>query len=165
MNRDLISEAKALLIELVEEAVKARSIVYHISAEAISSLAHKPLWFALEKNHAINGWFKNSLEDNGTAFLYSATLDRAVSHIDDDDIIELFEKIDEDPTEWVEMIVSNPTSKEVYEHAATKALVKAGHIGLVYSDYDPRDFQEDLDALVVFDAAAHVKNWKLIKKA
>jgi hypothetical protein len=27
------------------------------------------------------------------------------------------------------------------------------------------DLQKDLDALVVFDAAAHVKSWKLVKQA
>lgn len=162
--KDLISEAKALLHELCEQAIKSGKELYHSSVEPISSLKHEPIWFALEKNHAIDGWFKNSLEDNGTAFLYSATLDREISHIKDRHIIKIFEKIDEDPTEWVDMIIGNPSTKEVYAHPATKALIAAGHIGLVYSDYDPRDFQKDLDALIVFDAAAHIKNWKLIKE-
>lgn len=163
--KDLISEAKALLHELREQAIKSGKNLYHSSVEPISSLKHEPIWFALEKNHAIDGWFKNSLEDGGTAFLYSATLDRAVSHIRDKHIIEIFKKIGEDVNDWVDMIVGNPSTKEVYDHPATKALIAAGHIGLVYSDYDPRDFQKDLDAVIVFDAAAHVKNWKLIQKA
>lgn len=160
---DLILEAKALLHELSEETFKAGKNFYHSSVEPIDSLNHKPMWFALEKSHAIDGWFKNSLEDAGSAFLYSATLDREISHIKDRRITKIFEKISLDPNDWVDMIIGNPTTKEVYEHAGTKALIKAGHIGLVYSDYDPRDFQRDLDAAVVFDAASHVKNWKLIK--
>ena len=152
-------------MKIREETTKVGSVFYHSSAEPIGSLKRKPLWLALEKDHAVDGWFKNTLENNGTAFLYSATLDRPVSHIRDADVVRLFQNIDEDPAEWVEMIVGSPTSEEVYDHAATKALINAGHIGLVYSDYDPRDFQEDLDAIIIFDAAAHIKNWKLIKKA
>jgi hypothetical protein len=164
MKRDIISEAKALLAELNEEVTKVGHVVYHCSPKAISSLTHKPLWFALEKDHAIDGWFQNTLENNDSAFLYSATLDKPVSHIYDDNITSLFDEIGVDSNDWVEMIIGNPSAEEVLNDAGTKALIAAGHIGLVYSDYDPRDFQKDLDALVVFDAAKHVKNWKLIKQ-
>jgi hypothetical protein len=165
MKRDIISEAKALLAELNEEVTKVGHVVYHCSPKAISSLTHKPLWFALEKDHAIDGWFQNTLENNDSAFLYSATLDKQVSHIYDDNIVSLFDEIGEDSMDWVDMIIGNPSAEEVLRHVATKALIAAGHIGLVYSDYDPRDLQKDLDALVVFDAAAHVKSWKLVKQA
>jgi hypothetical protein len=164
MKRDIISEAKALLAELSEDITKVGHVVYHASPKAISSLTHKPLWFAMEKDHAIDGWFQNTLENNDSAFLYSATLDKPVSHIYDDNIVSLFDKIGVDSNDWVEMIIGNPSAEEVLNDAGTKALIAAGHIGLVYSDYDPRDFQKDLDALVVFDAAKHVKNWKLIKQ-
>jgi len=45
----------------------------------------------------------------------------------------------------------------------TKLLIKNGFVGAVYVDYDPRDFQQDLDALIIFNAKKSVKGWKLVK--
>lgn len=160
---DLISEAKALLHELCEQAFKPGKKFYHSSVEPISNLEHKPLWFALNLKDA-KGQFDNAAEE-GSAYLYEATFTKPISHIDNDDITDLFEKLGEDPYDWVDMIVSNPSASEVLNDKATKALIAAGHIGLVYPDYDPKDSQSDLDACVIFDAKSSIKTWKLIKNA
>jgi hypothetical protein len=156
--KDIFSIAKTFLSE---QTIRAGKKFYHSSVEPIKVLEHKPLWFALNLKDA-SGWFANAAEE-GSAYLYEATFAKPILHIDDYNVIEIFEELGEDPYDWVDMIVGNPTSKEVLSDKATKALIADGHIGLVYPDYDPRDSQSDLDACIIFDAKSSIKTWKLIK--
>lgn len=136
--------------------------VYHISPQQVNSLRDEPMWFALEKSHA-DAWFANTVESHGKAFLYKATLSsKNISHIKDREIVDIFKSAGEKPSNWETAIVENPNAQTVLRLKGTKALIAAGHIGLIYSDYDPRDFQKDLDALVIFSAKRNVKTLRKI---
>ena len=153
---------------LFEEYVRNNKIggkVYHVSYDPIDKLNSRPMWFALEKSHSDDGWFKNSVEDGrGNVYQYSASISGKIGTIDDEEVVEVFNSIGEDRWDWVADITSNPDADWVMSMEGTRALIKAGYVGLVYPDYDPRDFQYNLDALVVFNGKKSVKNWKLINQ-
>lgn len=153
---------------LFEEYIRNNKIsgeVYHVSYDPIDKLNNRPMWFALEKSHSDDGWFKNSVEDDrGNVYQYSARISGKIGEIDNEDVVEVFNSIGEDRWDWVADITSNPDADWVMSMEGTRALVKAGYAGLVYPDYDPRDFQYNLDALVVFNGRKSVKNWKLINQ-
>ena len=136
--------------------------VHHVAGEPIKALNKNPMWFALEKEHSDDGWYANMIS-NGGAYQYSAKINGKICDVFEDRIQELFQENGLDTREWEVAIVSNPTSEEVMKLEGTKLLIKNGFAGAIYVDYDPRDFQEDLDALIVFDAKKSVKNWKLEK--
>ena len=141
---------------------KVTNKVYHVAGEPIKSLNNRPMWFALEKEHSDDGWYANMIS-NGGAYQYSAKINGKICDVFEDRIQELFQENGLDTREWEVAIVSNPTSDEVMKLEGTKLLIKNGFAGAIYVDYDPRNFQEDLDALIVFDAKKNVKNWKLEK--
>lgn len=152
---------------LFEEYIRNNKIggkVYHVSYEPIDKLNDRPMWFALEKSHSDDGWFKNAIDDRGGAYQYSASIFGKIGTIDDEEVVEVFNSIGEDRWDWVADITSNPDADWVMSMDGTRALIKAGYVGLVYPDYDPRDFQYNLDALVVFNGKKSVKNWKLINQ-
>jgi len=153
---------------LFEDYIRNNKIsdkVYHVSYEPINKLNNRPMWFALEKPHSDDGWFKNSVEDGrGNVYQYSANITGKIGEIDDEEVIAIFDNVGEDRWDWVADITSNPDAKWVMSMKGTRALIKAGYAGLVYPDYDPRDFQYNLDALVVFNGSKSVKNWKLINE-
>lgn len=153
---------------LFEQYIRNNKIggkVYHVSYDPINRLNNRPMWFALEKSHSDDGWFKNSVEDDrGNVYQYSASISGKIGEIDDEEVVEVFNSIGEDRWDWVADITSNPDADWVMSMDGTRALIKAGYAGLVYPDYDPRDFQYNLDALVVFNGKKSVKNWKLINQ-
>ena len=143
---------------------KLKGKVYHSSGVEITKLTKDPMWFALEKEHSDAGWFQNMIDDAGAAFQYEASVVGKIGDINDPDVIELFNKIGEDAMDWGTEIVGNPSATDVMQLKGTRALIKAGYSGIIYLDYDPRDFQADLEALLVFNPAKDVKNFKLIRK-
>lgn len=153
---------------LFEEYIRNNKIsgkVYHVSYEPINKLNNRPIWFALEKDHSDDGWFKNSVEDGrGNVYQYSANISGKIGDFDDENIVEIFNSAGEDRWDWVADITANPDAEWVMSMKGTRALIKAGYDGLVYSDYDPRNFNYDLEALLVFNGAKSVKNWKLINQ-
>ena len=138
--------------------------VYHTSGTEINSLGITPMWFALEKNHSDDGWFQNMLDDTGEAYQYEAQISGKIADLEDPEVAELFKEIEEDPRDWEIEIVSNPTSEQVMELEGTKALIDAGYAGVIYTDYDPRDWDYDLEALIVFNPLRDVKNFRLVRK-
>jgi len=161
ISREIITEG----LKYITPAGKLKGKVYHAGGTEISKLSKDPMWFALEKSHSDEGWFKNMIVNSGGAFQYEATVLGKIGNINDEDVFEIFDKIGEDPIDWEIEIVGNPSASEVMKLKGTQALVKAGYSGIVYMDYDPRNFQADLEALIVFNPAQNVKNFKLIKKA
>ena len=137
--------------------------IWHVSSVPIEQLLpNQPLWFALEYDHSLAGWYQNSLDENGSAYLYEAQVSGKLAVQDDPQVTELFEKaglsIEDDYI--VEVLVQNPTAEEVLEADGTKLLQSAGYTGLIYYDYDPRDFNNDLEAIIVFDSA-NLVGWHL----
>ena len=156
---------EAFIVEqyLIANAVKGP--VYHASSVEIKKLTSDPMWFALEKSHSDEGWFLNIIDDaRDGAYQYEGTVRGKVGELGDSDVEEIFDEIGEGPYDYVNELVGNPTAEDVMNLPATKALIKAGYAGLIYSDYDPRDFQADLEALIVFNPLKSVKGWRLVKQ-
>lgn len=141
---------------------KVTGKVYHVAGEPIRALNTRPMWFALEKEHSDDGWYANMIE-NGGAYQYSAKISGNICDVFEDRIQKLFQDNGLDVDEWMNEIVGNPSAEIVMGLDGTKLLIKNGFAGAIYSDYDPRDFQEDLDALIIFNAKKSVKSWKLEK--
>ena len=141
---------------------KVTGKVYHVAGEPIKALNTRPMWFALEKEHSDDGWYVNMIE-NGGANQYSAKIIGKICDVFEDRIQKLFQDNGLDADEWVNEIVGNPSAEIVMGLDGTKLLIKNGFAGAIYSDYDPRDFQEALDALIIFNAKKSVKSWKLEK--
>jgi hypothetical protein len=128
--------------------------VWHVSKSRIDELSqNQPMWFALEYDHSLNGWYENSLQETGSAYLYEAVISGKIAVQGDPVIDKLFNDNDLDLVDdyIVDVIVQNPTADEVNASEGTKLLKEAGYSGLIYYDYDPRDFDNDLEALIVFD--------------
>jgi len=141
---------------------KVTGKVYHVAGEPIKTLNNRPMWFALEKEHSDDGWYANMIE-NGGAYQYSAKISGKICNVFEDRIQKLFQDNGLDVGEWETEIIGNPSAEEVMKLEGTKLLIKNGFAGAIYVDYDPRDFQEDLDALIIFNAKKSVKGWKLEK--
>ena len=141
---------------------KVTDKVYHVAGEPIKALNNRPMWFALEQEHSDDGWYANMIE-NGGAHQYSAKISGKICDVFEDRIQKLFKDNGLDTQEWEIEIVGNPSADQVMKLEGTKLLIKNGFVGAVYADYDPRDFQQDLDALIIFDAKKSVKGWNLVK--
>ena len=131
--------------------------VWHVSNSPIDQVDQtKPMWFALEYDHSLKGWYENSIQDSGSAYLYEAFISGKIAIQGDPAIDELFdaEGLDIVDDYIVEVIVQNPTADEVEESAGTQLLKAAGYVGLIYYDYDPRDFEKDLEALIIFNQSS-----------
>jgi hypothetical protein len=137
-------------------------VAYHVSSQRVRKLENNPLWFALEKSHSDEGWLANTLDSLGQAFQYEALIEGKIGRLDDPNVLEIFNRIGEDPNEWQEEIVGNPSADDVIDLRGTQELIRAGYAGIIYLDYDPRDFSKDLDALLVFRPLESIKRFKLI---
>lgn len=160
-----IKEFKQLILERYLSGNKLKGMVYHAAGVPISKLNSNPMWFALEKTHSDKGWFTNII-DNGSdeAYQYGGKVVGKVGDLDNDDVIEVLNSVGVDPYDWSTAMVMNPSAKEVLQNKGTKALMKAGYAGIIYYDYDPRDFQADLQAIIVFNPLKSIKGWKLTKQ-
>lgn len=142
-----------------------KGLVYHASSVEIKRLTSDPMWFALEKSHSDKGWFSNIIDDGrDEAYQYEGKIQGKICDVTDEKIETLFQNNGLDVEDWVIEIVSNPSADDVIGLGGTKFLIKNGFVGAIYSDYDPRDFQADLEALIIFNPLKSVKGWKLIKK-
>lgn len=142
-----------------------KGLVYHASSVDIKRLTADPMWFALEKSHSDKGWFSNIIDDGrDEAYQYEGKIQGKICDVTDEKIEMLFQNNGLDVEDWVIDIVSNPYAAEVMKLEGTQFLIKNGFVGAIYSDYDPRDFQADLEALIIFNPLKSVKGWKLIKK-
>tara|TARA_R110000744_G_C19107835_1_gene534359 strand:+ start:21 stop:509 length:489 start_codon:yes stop_codon:yes gene_type:complete len=156
---------KKLILERYLSGDKLKGKVYHAASKPINKLNTNPIWFALEKTHSDKGWFTNII-DNGSdeAYQYEGNVIGKVGDLADSDVVEILNSVGVEPFEWSADMASNPGAKEVLQNKGTKALMKAGYVGIIYYDYDPRNFQAGLQAIIVFNPLKSVKGWKLIKQ-
>ena len=145
------------------EEVKVNKI-YHTSGVKTKGQS-TPMWFALELKHALDGWLPNRVEDGGQGFVYETKPKGNIAQEDDAKVKKLFKDAKEDLDDYTVDLVENPTAKEVLAMKGTKLLMDNGYSGLVYSDYDPRDFQKDLPAIIIFNPKKNSSPFKLIKTA
>lgn len=125
-------------------------ILWHVSTPEITSLGTTPMFFALEKDHSI-GWYKSALNDGaGSAHMYKATLKPNVVIVTYEELKRMLSLQDDDDN-YIEMLVSNPSSREILSNKITKEAIRNGIDGITYLDYDPRDFDKDLEAVILFN--------------
>ena len=151
--------------ESLDEAMKFKNL-YHSSNKKISRPSNKPMFFAIDIQHAagddFRGWYYNMIS-SGTAYLYEAKPKGKVAAYDDRKVQKLFEDNKVDLEEYIYALVANPSQSEIQKMEGTKLLEKNKYIGLQYVDYDPRNFAKDLEAVVIFNPAKSTSGFKKIK--
>jgi len=154
--------------EYYNEALRYNKI-YHASSKKISRPSTHPMFFALALEHSksdnFEGWYYNLIQNDGQAYLYEAQVGNKnkVAKYDDRKIQQLFTEAGIDLEEvYINMLLANPSGKEIQNDPGTKLLQKNGYIGIQYLDYDPRDFSKDLEALIIFNPSRDTRGFKLI---
>ena len=153
-----------LFEDFIKENLKGK--IYHASSLPINKLGSEPMFFAIDKSHSDDGWFRNLTNTLGydSAYQYEAKIQGKIADIEEPEIKRLFIENEININGWAADLTTNPTAKEILNFKGTKLLQKSGYVGATYFDYDPRDFQSELQkALIVFNPQKTVKNWKLIK--
>ena len=152
----------------LHEAIRFNKI-YHASSKKISRPSTHPMFFALDIKHTrsdnFTGWYYNLIQNDGKAFLYEADVKNKnkVAKYDDRKIQRLFTDAGIDLEEvYINMLLANPSGKEIQNDPGTKLLQKNGYVGIQYSDYDPRDFSKDLEALIIFNPSRDTRGFKQI---
>lgn len=148
-------------VELAEAKVRVNKI-YHTSYQKTRAF-NNPMWFAVNIKHAVDGWYVNAIDDHGSGFIYETKPKGELAQEDDAKVKKLFKDAKLDMSNYIVELVENPTPKEVLAMKETQLLIDNGYSGFVYSDYDPRDFDRDAPALLIFDAKKDTTAWKLIK--
>lgn len=120
------------------------------------------MFFALEKEHG-EGWFDSILENQGTAYLYEADINCNIADLKHKNIISLFEENNIDIFDYEMGLVENPSAEIILSEDGTNLLLQNGYEGCILNDYDPRDFQKDLESLLIFKPSNCIKNFKLLK--
>ena len=125
-------------------------ILWHVSTPEITSLKTTPMFFALEKSHSV-GWYNSALSDGaGSAHMYKAILKPDAVIVTYEELKQMLSLQDDDDN-YIEMLVSNPSSIKILSDEITKAAIRNGIDGITYLDYDPRDFSKDLEAVILFN--------------
>jgi shikimate kinase len=152
--------------EVLNEATKFKNL-YHSSTEKINRPSNKPMFFAIDIQHAAGddskGWYHNMIASGETAYVYEAKPKGKIAAYDDKKVQKMFEDNKVDFEEYVFELVANPSQSEILKMEGTKLLEKNKYIGLQYFDYDPRDFSKDLEAVVIFNPAKNTSGFKKIK--
>lgn len=157
------SELRNIIKEEVKNIlneIKISGIVYHISSDQIKKLKNIPIWFSLKYSQS-QGFYRSHHSQFGDAYVYSANINGELAYDADKKIIKLFNDADIDMDEYVLDLTSNPTSSEILNHPGTKLLLKNKYCGIKHSDYDPRDFNKDTKAVLIFNPSKCVTNFKL----
>lgn len=152
--------------EVLNEATKFKNL-YHSSNKKIGRPSNKPMFFAIDIQHAAGddskGWYYNMIASGGTAYVYESKPKGKIAAYDDKKVQKVFEDNKVDFEEYVLELVANPSQSEIMKMEGTKLLEKNKYIGLQYFDYDPRDFSKDLEAVVIFNPAKNTSGFKKIK--
>lgn len=126
---------------------------HHTSVDKIDQKKHSssehPMWLS-HSAHQAAGWHQNAKDEHDSAHTYTAKVNGKIAHHDNHEVKELLHKHKVDQDDYHADLASNPESKEVHEHPATKLLKKHGYAGYSHPDYDPHDNQKDHDSTVVF---------------
>jgi len=154
--------------QMYGEALRFNKI-YHASKDKFNNPKNTPMFFALDIKHTksddFTGWYYNIMQSSGDAFLYEAKVknQNKVAKYDDRKIKSMFGDAGIDLEEtYVNFLLANPTGKEIQRDPGTKLLQKNGYVGFQYSDYDPRNFSKDLEALIIFNPSKDLSGFKLV---
>jgi len=148
---------------LLSQTPKQTKTLYHTSAKELDIGNKKePAWFALEEKHATDGWAKNLEFEGEKPHVYKTEFTGNL--IKRNDARKLFNREGLDFDDYEAFLTENPGSKEVLSMKGTQLLKKEGFDGLEYLDYDPRNFQKDLIAAIVFEPKKVISSSKRIKQ-
>jgi hypothetical protein len=157
-----INSYNDFLFESMDDDSFIPNKVYHNSPIKINSLGDSPMWFSLEREYG-EEYYNNRLLDGGPSYLYEGIIKSGIPHIYSDYITRIFAENEIDQDEWISEIVGNPDSDEVMSLEGTKIIMNAGYPGIVYPDYDPFDYDNDVDTLIIFNPKKTVTAFILIK--
>ena len=143
---------------LLEQAPTGK--IYHMANVPIPSLSSRPMWFWMEEELGHILYDRNQQEGRDT-YLYEANVAGNIADTSDQEIKDLFEQ--NGVIDFVGELASNPSEDEVLAFDGTKVLLENGYDGLIFWDYHPGDSQQDAKALIIFNTAKSVSNWKRIK--
>lgn len=146
------------------ENVKVSNL-FHVSKNKIKVLGSMPMYFALQKKVSL-GWYKIVKEDNyDTAFMYKATVRPGAVILTSDEMAKELNISQSDIKEYLNMLLSNPTSREILSDEITKLAIDSGIDGIKYSDYDPYNLNSGKysDAVLIFNPKKSIQNFSLEK--
>lgn len=154
----------AKLEKIYLENVKVSNL-YHVSKNKIKVLGSMPMYFALQKKVSL-GWYKVVKDDNyDTAFMYKTTVRPGVVILTSDEMAEELNISQSDIKEYLDMLLSNPTSREILSDEITKLAIDSGIDGIKYSDYDPYNLNSGSysDAVLIFNPKKSIQKFSLEK--
>ena len=146
------------------ENVKVSNL-FHVSKNKINVLGSMPMYFALQKKVSL-GWYKVVKDDNyDTAFMYKATVRPGAVILTSDEIAEELNISQSDIKEYLNMLLSNPTAREILSDEITKLAIDRGIDGIKYSDYDPYNLNSGKysDAVLIFNPKKSIQKFSLEK--
>ena len=124
------------------ENVKVSNL-YHVSKNKIKVLGSMPMYFAPQKKVSL-GWYKVVKDDNyDTAFMYKTTVRPGAVVLTSDEMAKELNISQSDIKEYLDMLLSNPTSREILSDEITKLAIDSGIDGIKYSDYDPYNLNSE----------------------
>lgn len=146
------------------ENVKVSNL-FHVSKNKIKVLGSMPMYFAPQKKVSL-GWYKIVKDDNyDTAFMYKATVRPGAVILTSDEMVEELNISQSDIKEYLNMLLSNPTSREILSDEITKLAIDRGIDGIKYSDYDPYNLNSGSysDAVLIFNPKKSIQKFSLEK--
>lgn len=146
------------------ENVKVSNL-FHVSKNKIKVLGSMPMYFAPQKKVSL-GWYKVVKDDNyDTAFMYKATVRQGAVILTSDEIAKELNISQSDIKEYLNMLLSNPTAREILSDEITKLAIDSGIDGIKYSDYDPYDLNSGKysDAVLIFNPKKSIQKFSLEK--
>ena len=146
------------------ENVKVSNL-FHVSKNKIKVLGSMPMYFAPQKKVSL-GWYKIIKDDNyDTAFMYKATVRPGAVILTSDEIVEELNISQSDIKEYLNMLLSNPTAREILSDEITKLAIDRGIDGIKYSDYDPYNVNSGKysDAVLIFNPKKSIQKFSLEK--
>ena len=154
----------AKLEKIYLENVKVSNL-FHVSKNKIKVLGSMPMYFAPQKKISL-GWYKIVKDDNyDTAFMYKATVRPAAVILTSDEMAEELNISQSDIKEYLNMLLSNPTAREILSDEITKLAIDRGIDGIKYSDYDPYNLNSGKysDAVLIFNPKKSIQKFSLEK--
>lgn len=146
------------------ENVKVSNL-FHVSKNKIKVLGSMPMYFAPQKKVSL-GWYKVVKDDNyDTAFMYKSTVRPGTVILTSDEMVEELNISQSDIKEYLNMLLSNPTSREILSDEITKLAIDRGIDGIKYSDYDPYNLNSGSysDAVLIFNPKKSIQKFSLEK--
>lgn len=146
------------------ENVKVSNL-FHVSKNKIKVLGSMPMYFAPQKKVSL-GWYKVVKDDNyDTAFMYKSTVRPGAVILTSDEMAKELNISQSDIKEYLNMLLSNPTAREILSDEITKLAIDRGIDGIKYSDYDPYNLNSGSysDAVLIFNPKKSIQKFSLEK--